>query len=412
MKTLSLGGLCLAGALLLAAPLAMPPDLVGLLSKVLIATIFASSFSLLVGQGGMLSFGHAAYFAVGCFAAIHAMNAQLLPTPLLPIVGGIAGLLLGVLAGYFATMRSGVYFSMVTLAIAELLHTMAPNLQSVFGGESGISSIRRPWMGISFGSELEVYYLVLAWTAATLALLWLYSQTLFGRLTVATKENERRVAFLGYDVHMAKLLVFSVSALFAGIAGGLLAVVSESANYVLFALKTSADVVLQSFIGGVGTFLGPSLGAAILTFFGHSVSGLTRQWVLYQGVVFIIVMMYAPKGIGGLVSDGMQRLQAGRLVTSWPSVALRLLGALLLAAGAVFLCEMGAAIMTRDYQGRLQNTGIWAPVNIFGNRWAPDSVLPWLAATASFLAGCVLLTSNSLGRLGSAGRVAVAGSSR
>ena len=117
----------------------------------LIAALFACAFNLLAGQGGMLSFGHAAYFGVGTFATIHAMNALggagLLPTPLMPLVGGVAGLLFGLVAGWFATMRSGVYFSMITLALAELLHALAPHLKGVFGGEAGLSAMRMPAWG-------------------------------------------------------------------------------------------------------------------------------------------------------------------------------------------------------------------------------------------------------------------------
>ena len=129
----------------------------------LIAALFACAFNLLAGQGGMLSFGHAAYFGVGTFATIHAMNALggagLLPTPLMPLAGGVAGLLFGLVAGWFATMRAGVYFSMITLALAELLHALAPHLKGVFGGEAGLSAMRMPAWGFTFGSDVEVYFL-------------------------------------------------------------------------------------------------------------------------------------------------------------------------------------------------------------------------------------------------------------
>src|SRR5690606_17692549 len=132
------------------------------------------------------------------------------------------------------------------LAVAELLHVIAPSLEALFGGESGLSSMRMPWAGIGFGNPTEVYYLVLAWVLLGTAALYVYTRTPFGRLTVALRESERRVAFLGYDVHKTKLMVFVVSGLFSGVAGGLVAVTNESANYLLFSMGYSANVVLYS----------------------------------------------------------------------------------------------------------------------------------------------------------------------
>src|SRR5690606_18717811 len=156
----------------------------------LIASLFAVSFNLLIGQAGLLSFGHAAFFGVGAFATLHLMvavedGALALPTPLLPLAGAAVGCLVGGLAGYFATIRSGVYFALVTLASAELLHSLAPHWDGLFGGEAGLSSMRMPWGGLTFGSPLQVYYLALGWTLLSILLLWAYTRTPFGRLTLA-----------------------------------------------------------------------------------------------------------------------------------------------------------------------------------------------------------------------------------
>lgn len=393
-KTYVLASLLLVAALA-CMPLLLPPNVVGAMSSMLIAALFALAFSLLVGQAGMLSFGHAAYFAVGCFATIHAMQAVeagsiSLPTPLLPLVGGVAALVVGTVAGFFATLRSGVYFSMVTLAIAELFHALAPSLQGLFGGESGISSIRQPWAGISFGNEGQVYYLVLAWVTVCALLLYLYTHTSFGRLTVALRENERRIAFLGYNVHGTKMLVFSVSSTFAGIAGGLLAVSNESANYLLFSMSYSANIVLFSYIGGVGTFIGPAIGAATMTLFGHAVSDVTRQWLLYQGLIFIAVMMYAPAGVVGFAqTQGRQMLRGEG--ASLPRRGVMLLPMLVISAATVFMCEMAGTIFSRDYQAQLARTRVWEPVAKFGRSWSPDSVLTWLLPAACLVAAGYVL---------------------
>jgi len=388
----------LAGALLLlllVLPLWVAPHWVGAMSTMLIAAVFALAFSLLMGQAGMLSFGHGAYFAVGCFATVHVMRAVeagawSLPTPLLPLVGAVAGLAVGALAGFFATLRGGVYFSMVTLAMAELLHTIAPNMQGIFGGEVGISSMRQPWAGIGFGSEREVYYLVLVWVAISALGMYLYTMTSFGRLTVALRENERRLAFLGFNVHRTKNVVFSVSCMFAGIAGSLLAVTNESANYVLFSMSYSADVVLFSYIGGIGTFIGPAVGAAVMTLFGFAVSDLTRQWLLYQGLIFILVMMYAPAGLVGYAAVSGRQLLAGQGPALKQRIAL-FVPAVLAAATVVFLCEMMGTILSQDYQAQRARSGTWEPVTVFRIQWSPNHWATWLLPTLCLAAAVTFL---------------------
>ena len=296
---------CAAGLVLLTAlPAVLPAGLLIASIQMLIAALFASAYSLLSGRAGMLSFGHAAYFGVGAFGTIHAMNAfggtGLLPTPLLPLAGAITGLGVGIVAGWFATKRGGTAFAMITLAIAELLHALAPQLKGMFGGESGISAMRAPAWGLTFGSTVQVYYLVLAWVSVSLALLYLHTLTPSGRLTLALRENAHRLRFLGYNVHGLGVQAFAISATFSGLAGGLQALNNEAANYAVFDAGVSAAVVLNSYIGGVGSFLGPALGAALMTYFGYAMSDVTQSWMLYQGVLFVLVMMFLPTGLSGL----------------------------------------------------------------------------------------------------------------
>lgn len=210
---------------LVVVPAVVPVSMVNAAIQMLIAALFACAFNLLCGQGGMLSFGHAAYFGVGSFATLHAMNALnghgLLPTPLLPLIGALGGFICGVCAGWFATKRAGVYFSMITLALAELLHSLAPHLSALFGGEAGISSMRSPAWGLDFGDATQVYYLTLVWVVMSIALLYAFTLTPMGRLTFALRENGHRLQFLGYNVHRLRVLVFALSAMFSGVAGGL-----------------------------------------------------------------------------------------------------------------------------------------------------------------------------------------------
>lgn len=376
-------------------PFVLSPAAIGVTSRILIAALFALAFNLLSGQGGMLSFGHAAYLAVGAFATVHAMNALdrgvlWLPTPLLPLAGALGGFAFGAVAGYFATLRSGVYFSMVTLAIAELLHTLAPNLSTVFGGEAGISSMRQPWLGMTFGSEREVYALVLAWTAIATAALYAYTRTPFGRLTVALRENENRIAFLGFNPHLSKVLMFATSATFAGLAGGLLAITTESANYALLGLGYSASVILHTFIGGSGVFFGPALGAAVLTLFGYVASDLTRLWLLYQGLIFVIVMMYLPAGIGGTLMGfaAAARHAPRRRLGAWSSAMI--IGLAFAAAGVVFACETVGAMLGRDYVAQVERLGRMVPISVFGRQWEPGGNVTWLVPLVLIGAGSLV----------------------
>ena len=391
-------GVVLSGltvAVLALAPLVCPTPILGALEKGLVAALFALAFNLLAGQAGMLSFGHAAYFATGSFATVQAMVAiehgeLVLPTPLLPIVGATAGLAAGVVAGYLATLRSGVYFSMVTLAIAEFLHTIAPNLKGVFGGETGISSFRQPFGPWSFGSDAEVYILTLCWVVLSAALLYGLGNTLFGRLTIALRENERRLPALGYNVHGTKVVIFAMSGLFSGLAGGLLAIQTESANYVLFNIGVSTAVVLNTIIGGTGLFLGPAFGAMVITLFGYLTSDVTRMWLLYEGLIFIAIMLLAPTGLLPLLLDGAAR---GRHSGQGMRRTVLFLIALLLAIGCVQVVEMLSALTDRDYQGMIQRGMPWPPVVVLGHAWSPGQAWTWLLPVGAIACGCALAMS-------------------
>jgi branched-chain amino acid transport system permease protein len=383
-------------ALLAGIPPFLALGLQNALVNVLIASLFGLAFNLLVGQAGLLSFGHAAYFGVGAFATLHLMRAVEqglgLPTPLLPLAGAAAGLAAGAFAGFFATMRSGVYFALVTLAIAELLHTLAPHWQGVFGGEAGMSSMRMPWQGIGFGSTLEVYYLTLGWVAVSVWALWAYTRTPFGRLTLALRDNEQRVRFLGYDAHATKVIVFAISGMFSGLAGALLAISNETANYSLFSSHVSAQVVLHTFVGGSTIFFGPALGAAIFTLFAHLVSDLTRSWLLYQGLIFVLVMLYAPAGIGGIVHRHLRhwkRMDWSRLAVPYAAAGL---GSASIAAATVFLVESLGVLFDEAYAVARRNAGGgFPPFEAFGLQWDVASLLTWSLPLALFLAGLALV---------------------
>ncbi|WP_093166779.1 branched-chain amino acid ABC transporter permease [Variovorax sp. YR216] len=386
----SLAALAVLGAL----PILLPAGLLNASIQALIAALFACAYSLLAGRAGMLSFGHAAYFGVGAFATVHAMNALggtgLLPTPLMPLVGAIGGLGFGLVAGWFATQRSGTAFAMITLAIAELLHALAPQLKGWFGGESGISTMRMPAWGLSFGSTAQVYYLTLAWVLVSLALLYFHTRTPLGRLTLALRENEHRLRFLGYDVHGLGVSAFAISAMFSGIAGGLQVMGNESANYVVFDAGVSATVVLNSYIGGVGSFLGPALGAALMSFFGYAVSDTTQSWLLYQGALFVLVMMFMPQGLTGLAAATTRLVARRGIVAVLPLALSAVFAGLLLAAGAVFVVELLQRLFSQDYRSLARMSGSAPPVLLFGRAWSATAPGTWFVPAGLLAAGALM----------------------
>ncbi len=379
-------------ALLAAVPFLLSQGLVNAAIQMLIAALFACAYNVLCGQAGMLSFGHAAYFGVGAFATVHAMNAfggaGLLPTPLMPLAGAVTGLVFGGIAGWFATQQTGTYFAMITLAIAELMHALAPHLKSLFGGEAGVSSMRMPSLGFDFGSTTQVYYLTLVWVLVSLALLYLYTLTPLGRLALGLRENGHRLRFLGYDVHRMSVAVFAISAMFSGVAGGLQVMSNEAANYVVFDPAVSAAVVLNTYIGGVKVFLGPALGASLMTFFGYTVSDLSRSWLLYQGVLFVLVMMFMPQGLAGLfgLAGGLRR----RFGTAALLPVLLLCGAaaVLLSAGTAFTVEMLQRVFSQDYRAlAAANPAGWPAITLYGVAWAPLAFTTWLVPVALLALG-------------------------
>jgi branched-chain amino acid transport system permease protein len=407
MKSLPAAGTCLLVVALALVPLLLSQGLVNAAIQMLIAALFASAYNVLCGQAGMLSFGHAAYFGVGAFATVHAMNALggtgLLPTPLLPLAGALAGLGIGAFAGWFATQRTGTYFAMITLAIAELLHALAPHLKTLFGGEAGVSAMRQPSLGLAFGSTTQVYYLTLAWVVACLAMLHAFTLTPVGRIALGLRENGHRLRFLGYDVHRLSVMVFSISAMFSGIAGGLQVVSNEAVNYVVFDAHLSAAVVLNTYIGGVKAFFGPALGASIMTFFGYAVSDLTQSWLLYQGVLFVLVMMFMPDGLAGLFGASARLHRRIGLARWVPVVLASLAAAALLAGGTVFVVELLQRLFSQDYRAlaAANPAAAWPAVTLFGHAWKPADALTWSmpAVLIASGAGLVLAVRRHLLRL-------------
>ncbi len=362
---------------------------------VLIASLYAMGYNLLWGQAGLISFGHATYFALGASTTIMMMDAidhgGGFPTPLLPLVGGAASFLIGLVAGWFATIRTGVYFAMITVAITELVRAIVQRWDSVFGGEAGITSIRTDWGGLKFQSLADVYYYTFAWVIIGILFLWFLQKSPLGTVIRGIREQEERVRFLGYDTHTLKTLVFAISAGISGMAGSLLAFSNESTNVSLFEGVNSTMVLVNTVIGGAAVFFGPVVGATLTTLFGYYIANMTFYWLLYMGILFIIIVIYAPRGITGLAVDTFERVKAGETLP-YGKIARRTAGGIALALGTILAIEIIGVVVTPAYSAGAASSGIaWPPVQVLTLTWHPSSPVTLGTIAALLVAGGLLL---------------------
>ena len=217
-----------------------------------ISIIFSLSYNILLGQTGLLSFGHAVYYGLGGFLVIHAINiisANKLPIPLpvVPLVGGLTGLFFAALLGWVSTQRSGTAFAMISLGVAELIASSALILRTFFGGEAGISANRTKLFRVfdwNFGPQIQIYYLVAAWTLLAVIAMYALTRTPLGRMCNAVRDNPERVQFVGYDPHVVRYLAFCFAGFFAGIAGALAAINFEIANSAYLGAVQSGNCVV------------------------------------------------------------------------------------------------------------------------------------------------------------------------
>jgi branched-chain amino acid transport system permease protein len=349
--------------------------------------IFALSYNILLGQTGLLSFGHAVFFGLGGFLTVHMMNVvegNSLPVPLLlfPFVGGLAGLFFGVLFGAVATRRAGTAFAMITLGIGELVSSSALILRHFFGGEEGISTDRTALVqpfGISFGPQLQVYYLIAVWCLVSAAAMYGLTRTPFGRICNAVRDNPERARFIGYDTQTVRFIAFSLSGLFAGIAGGLIAINFELMSSMQLGAAQSGSVILMTYIGGVGEFAGPIIGAILITYLQVTLSDVTDAWELYLGLLFVGMVMFAPDGIAGLLARQRPLFYARQLHRLLPFYALALLPGLAAATGLSMMIEMTNQLTVHAPDG--------PAMTFFFVRFAANAPMPWFVASFLLLGG-------------------------
>lgn len=358
-----------------------------LLSQMGIAIIFALSYNMLLGQGGMLSFGHAVYYGLGGFLAMHAINmigdgTLPLPLELLPLVGGLAGMVSGIIFGWLSTERAGTTFALISLGIGELIAASALMLPGFFGGEEGISAdrmVETTITGFEFGRQIEVYYLIAFWMIVCVALMYFLTKTPLGRISNAVRDNPERAAFIGYSTRRVRTMQFTLAAFFAGIAGGLFAI-----NYEIITAETvgalpSGNVLMMTYIGGVGHFFGPIMGAVLVTFMQLSLSGITHAWLLYFGLLFVGMVVWAPNGMAGIIMVHEPVWKSGLMKRLLPSYGLIAIPTLVLFLGVMTLIEinyhLSLSIRPQD------------PMSILGITFRAQSPVAWCISITLIVAG-------------------------
>jgi branched-chain amino acid transport system permease protein len=298
-------------AALLAAPFVAYPVLV---MKVLCFALFACAFNLLLGFTGLLSFGHAAYFGSAAYAAGYAMARMGLPPEVGLLLGTATGATLGAVFGALAIRRQGIYFAMITLALAQMVYFFC--LQAPFtGGEDGLQGVPRGrLLGLlDLSNDYRLYYVVLAIFLTGVWFIHRIVHSPFGQVLTAIRENEARAVSLGYKIERYKLLAFVLSAGLSGLAGATKTLVLGFATLSDVQWQTSGEVVLMTLVGGVGTVLGPAVGAAFIVTLQNELADKVGPWItVIMGSIFVLCVLLFRRGMVGELMGFIGRSQAAR----------------------------------------------------------------------------------------------------
>jgi len=365
-----------------------------LLSQMGVLVIFSLAYNMLLGQGGMLSFGHAIYFGLAGYFTIHYLNfvyddiAPYFPITLFPLLGGLVGLFFGGLIGYVSTRRAGTTFAMISLGFGEMVTALTLILVAVFNGEDGIQTDRMVGpepLGITFGPNIQVYYLIAGWVLVSTVAMYALTKTPFGRMSNAVRDNPERTEFVGYSSQRIRWLAFALSSFFAGLAGSLHAINFEHVGFESVSALQSGLVLFMAYIGGIGNFAGPIIGAVLITFLNGTLTTITEAWVLYLGILFVAVIMFFPGGLAGLIAmhQPIWRVDA-RLLASLTVPYLLFIGSLV-----VMLLGFIGLIELLIYQ--TSRLGGGHGLTVYGIPMDPSNVVPWLSFAVVAAVGIVAI---------------------
>jgi branched-chain amino acid transport system permease protein len=290
---------------LLALPLGLSSYYLGLIVQMMIFALFAMSLDLLIGYTGMASLGHAAYFGVAAYTTgLLAVKLGWDGWLALP-AGLLAAALTATLFGFLALRTRGSYFLMITLALSQVAWGVAFGWRSLTGGDDGLPDVPRPQLGLhlALADDTHFYYLVLLIAGIGALLLFRIVASPFGYALRGIRESETRMLALGYNVWRYKLAAFVLAATFAGLSGSLYVYYNRFVSPDYLQVVRSAEVLLMVILGGAGTLIGPAIGAALIVLLQNLISAYTERWLIVLGVIYILVALFAPRGLVGFVRE-------------------------------------------------------------------------------------------------------------
>ncbi len=379
----------IAAAVLLALPhLFASNSAITIMTQMAITIVFALSYNMLLGQAGMLSFGHAVYMGMGGFFAVHSINwligaGAAVPLPVVPVLGGLFSLGVAMIVGSFSIRRSGVAFAMISLGIVELVASYAIVTYGFFNG-GGVGTDRTllaPFLGIEFLRQSEVYHVVIFWMILSALLMYLYTLTPVGRMANAVRDNPERAEFVGYSAYWVRFHAFCGAGFFAGVAGALLALTYEITTVESMNLQASGTILMITFLGGVGVFWGPIVGAVVFTMLQTILSLHTELWQLYTGALFLAAVMFFPSGLAGVMAMHVPVIRSGKAAGLIVPYVRTMLPAGVCILGAVVMCEILV-------HGRTAAVGE-PEMTLFGVTFDSSNPLSWSAALAVAVVGFV-----------------------
>ena len=286
--------------------------------EILIWSLFAMSYNLMLGYTGLPSFGHAAFFGIGAYA-FGLLQLKVYPNLWACLAASlVAAAIAGAFVASFISHRRGIYYALLTIAFGEMFVFICIKWHTVTKGEDGLLNIRRLPAEFGFGSlslksNVELFYFCLVVFAIVVWLLWKLVRSPFGHVLQAIRQNDLRTSFLGYNVWATKWLVFVLSATLAGLAGGLFAMAQEGAYVQVMTLQWSGIVVLMTLTGGgLVSFWGPVLGTVVFFVARDVLGSLTESWMIWYGLMFMVLVMFKPDGIAGMLQDVQARMRRGR----------------------------------------------------------------------------------------------------
>jgi len=309
ISLITIGALFLVGAFM---PSLLKQYHLNMLTEIIIFSLYAVSYNLLLGYAGLLSFGHAAFFGLGAFATavaiIHIPGISLWNVVL---IGVAATLIAGFVLGGLLLRHKGSYFALLTMAFNALFYAVATKWHSVTGGDDGLS-ITRPDLNLGFttiplNSLTNFYYLTLVIMGLAIVFCWYFTHTAMGKTVVLMRENEDRMKFLGYNTNISRLILFTFTGVIAGLAGVFYTFHFQFVSISAISIDMTTAVLLMVFVGGTKTFLGPILGAFVYIILQNYLSNITDRWPLLMGVIFVLMVLYVPGGLSEVIMNIKQR---------------------------------------------------------------------------------------------------------